>query len=186
MLITRAGLRPGEAVLVHAAGSGVGSAAIQVAKFAGARVVTTAATAAKLAAGKRLGADAGINYTEEDVAERARALTDGRGVDVVVEHIGPQTWRQSLGAMAKGGRLVTCGATSGPMVEMDLRAFFTREISVIGCYMGGRAELDRVLGLVAQGRLKPVVDSVLPLKDAARAQARMESRRQFGKIVLKP
>jgi len=186
MLMTRAALKPGETVLVHAAGSGVGSAAIQVAKLAGARVFATASTKAKLALAKRLGADETIDYTEGDFAQAARDLTGGRGVDVVLEHIGQQTWTGSLTALVRGGRLVTCGATSGPKVGIDLRHFFTRELSVVGCYMGGRAELDRVLELVGQGWLKPVVDTVIPLKEAARAQARMEGRRQFGKIVLKP
>lgn len=186
MLMTRAGLQRGETVLIQAAGSGVGSAAIQIARWAGARVITTAGSDAKLQRAKALGAHEAINYTAEDVTERVKALTDGRGADVSFEHIGPQTWNASLKSLGRGGRLVTCGATTGPKVELDLRFFYTRELSVAGCYMGGRQELERVLKLVAAGKLKPVVDSVFPLRDAAKAHEKMLSRDHFGKIILTP
>ncbi len=185
MLVTRAGLKAGESVLIQAGGSGVGSAAIQVAKLCGATVFATVGSEQKLKKAKALGADWVINYSKWDFSDEVRRLTEGRGVDVVLEHIGPATWRGSMKSLAKGGRLVTCGATTGPIVELDLRFFFTREISVIGCYMGSRRELDQVLNLVAEGRLKPVVDTVFPLKEAVKAQATMAGRNFFGKLVLK-
>ena len=185
MLITRAGLKAGESILIQAAGSGVGSAAIQIAKFCGATVFATVGSEEKLKKAKALGANWAINYSRRDFSDEIRRLTEGRGVDVVLEHIGPATWRGSMKCLAKGGRLVTCGATTGPIVELDLRFFFTRELSVLGCYMGSRRELDQVLSLVSDGRLKPIVDTAFPLKEAARAQATMESRNFFGKLVLK-
>ncbi len=185
MLMTRAGLKRGETVLVHAAGSGVGSAAIQVARWAGAKVFATAGSDGKLAKAKRLGAAWGVNYSRVDFAQEVLRLTDYRGVDVVFEHIGPATWAGSVRCLARGGRLVTCGATTGPKVELDLRFFFTKELSVMGCYMGSRKELKKVLKLVAKGKLKPVVGGVFPLEDACRAQETMESRNFFGKLVLK-
>lgn len=184
MLMTRAGLKRGETVLVHAAGSGVGSAAIQIARLHGAKVFATAGTDEKLAKAKRLGAAWGINYNRVDFAQEVLRLTDHRGVDVVFEHIGPATWAGSMRCLARGGRLVTCGATTGPKVELDLRFFFTKELSVMGCYMGSHKELKRVLKLVAKGKLKPVIGGVFPLEDARKAQERMESRNFFGKLVL--
>ena len=185
MLVTRGGLKAGESVLIQAGGSGVGSAAIQVAKFCGATVFTTVGSEQKLKKAKALGADWVINYNKRDFPDEIRRLTEGRGVDLVLEHIGPATWRDSMKCLARGARLVTCGATTGPLVELDLRFFFTRELSVVGCYFGSRHELDQVLGLIGEGRLKPVVDTVFPLKDAVKAQATMESRNFFGKLVLK-
>ena len=185
MLITRGGLKAGESVLIQGGGSGVGSAAIQIAKLCGATVFTTVSSEEKLKKAKVLGAHWVINYSRRDPADEVRRLTEGRGVDLVFEHIGPATWRDSMKSLARGGRLVTCGATTGPIVELDLRFFFTRELSVAGCYMGGRRELDEVLTLVSEGRLKPVVDTVFPLKDAVRAQATMERRNFFGKLVLR-
>lgn len=185
VLITRGGLKAGESVLIHGAGSGVGSAAIQIAKLSGATVFTTVGSEAKLKKAKEMGAHWVINHNKWDFSEEVRRLTEGRGVDLVFEHVGPATWRRSIKAMARGGRLVTCGATTGPIVELDLRYFFTRELSINGCYMGSRHELDQVLALVQEGRLKPVVDSVFPLKEAARAQAKMEARDFFGKLVLR-
>lgn len=184
MLITRAGLKAGESVLVHAAGSGVGIAAIQIAKWRGATVFTTASTPQKLELAKSLGADHAIDYSKEDFAKSIRRTTQGKGVDVVFEHIGPQTWEKSLASLSKMGRLVTCGATSGPMVTMDLRFLFVRQLSIAGCYMGGRKELMEVLKLVEAGTLKPVVDKTYPLAQAAQAQKRMLDRENFGKIVL--
>ena len=184
MLVTRAGLQPGETALVHAAGSGIGIAAIQVAKMLGAKVFATARGEEKLAMAKSLGADHVMDYGKEDFAHAVRRLTGGKGVDVVFEHIGPETWEKSLASLSKMGRLVTCGATSGPMVAMDLRFLFVRQLSILGCYMGGRKELTEVLKLVEAGKLKPVVDKVFPLDQAAAAQQRMLDRQNFGKIVL--
>jgi NADPH:quinone reductase-like Zn-dependent oxidoreductase len=185
MLITRGGLRPEESVLIHAGGSGVGSAGIQIARLCGATVFTTVGSEEKAERAKALGAHEVILYRRSDFAKEVGHLTKGRGVDLVFEHIGPATWEGSMRCLAKGGRLVTCGATTGPKVEMDLRFFFTKELSVSGCHMGSRHELDRVLTLVEEGRLKPVVDTVFPLEEAAKAQAVMESRNFFGKLVLK-
>ncbi|MBI2094981.1 MAG: zinc-binding dehydrogenase [Candidatus Omnitrophica bacterium] len=186
MLVTRAGLRAGETALIHAAGSGVGSFAVQIAKFLGATVVATAGDYKKVARAKKLGADEVILYKTKDFAEEVRRLTDKRGVDVVLEHIGPETWQKSLLCLARGGRLVTCGATSGPKVEMDLRPFFSKQLSILGSYMGSFAELCKTLRLAEKGALTPVIDQVFALKEAAAAHCRMESRQHFGKIVLKP
>jgi NADPH:quinone reductase-like Zn-dependent oxidoreductase len=184
MLIERARLRPGETCLVLAAGSGVGSAAIQVARLAGARVIATASLRSKLQRARELGADETINYLQRDFAAEARALTGGRGVDVVFEHVGPATFGQSLRALGVGGRLVTCGATTGAAVAFDLRSFYRRQLSILGATGGSRRDLETVLRLVTEGRLRPVVDVLCDLKDAARAQERMLAREQFGKIVL--
>ena len=185
MLITRAGLKRGETVLIHAAGSGIGSAAVQIARLHGAKVFATAGSDEKLERAKRLGADVTINYSREEFAPKVLERTRGRGVDVVFEHVGPATWAGSVRCLARGGRLVTCGATTGPKVELDLRFFYTKELSVLGCYMGSRKELAQVLALMEKGKLKPVVGQTFPLREARKAQERMESRNFFGKLVLK-
>jgi NADPH:quinone reductase-like Zn-dependent oxidoreductase len=185
MLVTRAQLQAGETVLIHAGGSGIGSFALQIARHLGARVLTTVGDKAKAERTRSLGADEVILYKEEDFAERARELTGGQGVDVVFEHIGPEVWEKSLACLGRGGRLVTCGATSGAKVEMDLRPFYSKQLSVLGSYMGSLAELKNALALAEKGVIKPVIDQVFPLKDAAEAHRRMESRRNFGKIVLR-
>ncbi len=184
MLFTRADLKHGESVLIHAAGSGIGTAAIQLAKWKGATVFTTASGAEKLAHAKALGADHVIDYRQEDFSKAVRKANGGKGVDVVFEHIGPETWEKSLASLAKRGRLVTCGATSGPEVRMDLRFVFVRQLAIMGCYMGGRNELKEVLKLVEADKVKPVLDKTFALRDAAAAQQRMLDRRNFGKIVL--
>ncbi|MBI4400920.1 MAG: zinc-binding dehydrogenase [Nitrospirae bacterium] len=184
MLFSLAGLRPGEEVLVMGAGSGVGSVAVQMAKLAGARVITTVGSDEKLPKAKALGADEVINHAKENVMKQVKSLTDGRGVDVVIEHIGPEVWDQCLLSLARGGRLVTCGATTGGEVKLDLRYLFSRQLTLKGSYMGTRAELVQAAALMGQGRLKPVVDQVFPLKDARAAQERMLSRAIFGKLVL--
>ena len=184
MLITRAELQPGEDVLVLGAGSGVGSAAIQIAKFFGARVLTTAGSEEKLAKAKELGADHLINYKTQKIRDEVRRITDKRGVDVVVEHVGTASWEDSLSSLAPTGRLVTCGATTGYDGKVDLRFLFSRQLSLLGSYMGTKSELHRVMKLVAAGKLKPVVDRVFPLAEAAAAHAYLESSSQFGKVVL--
>lgn len=186
MLVTNAKIRAGETVLVQAGGSGVGIAAIQVAKLWGAKVFTTVGSAAKAAKAKALGADEVINYAEHDFMKEVRDKTDKRGVDVVVEHVGPATFEKSLLSLAKGGRLVTCGATSGRQVQFDLRGLFSRNISILASRMGTRRDLDQALRFLREGALKPVVDKVFPLKKAAEAQGYMEERKNFGKIVLVP
>ncbi len=183
MLIDRAQIRQGETVLVLAGGSGVGSAAIQIAKLYGARVIATASTAEKRAAAKALGADEAIEGGESLVAEVKR-LTDRRGADIVVEHVGAATFPQSVVACARGGRIVTCGATAGFEPVLNLRYIFWRQLSILGSTLASKSRLFDVMDLVAAGRLKPVVDRVLPLADVATGHALLESRAVFGKIVL--
>jgi NADPH:quinone reductase-like Zn-dependent oxidoreductase len=186
MLVARAELRPGDAVLVHAAGSGVGSAAVQIARLLGARVIATAGSDAKLARARELGADETINYRTADFAHEVARLTGKRGVDVVVEHVGEATWEGSLRCLAKGGRLVTCGATSGPRGEVHLPRLFFKSLSILGSTMGSRGELHRIVQLVGEGKLRPVVDRVLPLSEVREAHRVLEDREQFGKVVLRP
>ncbi len=185
MLFTRAGLRAGETVLVQAAGSGVGSAAVQLARVAGARVIVTAGDDAKLAKARELGADEGINYRTADFTAETLRLTGGRGADVVFEHVGGDNLVKSLAATAKGGRVVTCGATAGGQVPLDLKSFYYRQVALFGSLMGARWELLEVLKLVERKQVRPVVDSVFPLAKAADAQQRMLDRKNMGKIVLK-
>jgi NADPH:quinone reductase-like Zn-dependent oxidoreductase len=186
MLIARCGLRPGDDVLVHAAGSGVGSAAVQIAKLFGARVIATAGSPSKLERAKALGADHVIDYERQDFAAEVRTLTAKRGVDIVFEHVGEKTFPGSLRSLARGGRLVTCGATTGARAELNLRALFFKNISVLGSTMGSRGELHQIVGLVARGVLKPVVDRSLPLSEVREAHEALEKRESFGKIVLVP
>jgi NADPH:quinone reductase-like Zn-dependent oxidoreductase len=186
MLHRQARLQAGETVLVHAAGSGVGVAGIQIARRAGATVYTTASTQDKLDRGIELGADVAINYVEQDFAEAIRELTDGRGVDVIFEHVGGEVFEQNLHSLARGGRLVTCGATSGGRVEFDLRYLFVKQIHLIGSYMGGRKELLEVFRGVRAGDFVPVVDRVFALAEARDAHIYLNDRRQFGKVVLVP
>jgi NADPH:quinone reductase-like Zn-dependent oxidoreductase len=184
MLVTRARLLPSEEALILGAGSGVGSAAIQIAKLMGARVIATAGSRAKLDKARELGADEVIDHAQQKISEEVRRLTNKRGVDVVFEHVGTATWEQSILSMATGGRLVTCGATSGFAAQIDLRYLFARQLSVLGSYMGSRAELYAVLKLVGEKRLRPVIDRVFPLAEAVQAHRRLEQREQFGKVVL--
>lgn len=186
MLVTRADVQPGENVLVHAAGSGVGSVAIQIAKLRGARVITTASTDEKLAHARELGADETINYTRDDWPKEVRRLTDRKGVDVVVEHTGAATWPGSISCLKNNGRLVTCGATSGYDARTDLRQVFYRNLSLLGSFMGSKAELLAAMKFVEEGKIRGVVDRVLPLSDARQAHELIENRAQFGKVILKP
>jgi NADPH:quinone reductase-like Zn-dependent oxidoreductase len=185
MLISRAQLKPAETVLILAAGSGVGSAGIQIAKAAGARVIATAGSAAKLAKGKELGADEMINHSTQKIAEEVKRLTGRRGVDVVFEHTGQATWNDSIRSLAVNGRLVTCGATTGYEGAIDIRYLFMRHLSLLGSFMGSKADLLSALELLRRGLLKPVIDIVLPLEKCAEAHRRLEDREQFGKIVLR-
>ena len=184
MLIGAAKIRPGEDVLVHAAGSGVGSAAIQIAKMVGCRVLTTASTDEKLERATELGADVGINYTDSDFAEEVKRLTGKRGVDVVVEHVGQVTFAKSVASLTRNGRLVTCGATTGSDGRFSLRELFVKQLEVIGTYGGTRGELRQVLAATARGRIRPVIDRTYSLDEAALAHRRMEAREQFGKLIL--
>jgi NADPH:quinone reductase-like Zn-dependent oxidoreductase len=185
MLITRAKLKPAETVLVLAAGSGVGSAAIQIAKASGAWVIATAGSDAKLARVRELGADQTINHSTQKIATEVKRLTGRRGVDVVFEHVGEATWNESIRSLVPGGRLVTCGATAGYNGNIDIRYLFTRQIALLGSFMGSKSDLLAALEFLKRGLLKPVIDVVLPLEKCAEAHRRLENREQFGKIVLK-
>jgi len=182
--VTRAELQPGEEVLILGAGSGVGSAAIQIAKFFGARVIATAGTDEKLEKARRLGADHTINHKAQKIHEEVRRITGKRGVDVVFEHVGTATWDDSVASLATAGRLVTCGATTGYDAKIDLRFLFSRQLSLLGSYMGRKSELLMVMKLIAAGKLKPVIDRVFPLAETSAAHAYVESGQQFGKVVL--
>jgi NADPH:quinone reductase-like Zn-dependent oxidoreductase len=185
MLVTRTQLQPGEDVLILGAGSGVGSAAIQIAKFFGGRVIATAGSDEKLKKARELGADNVINHKTQKIRDEVRRITNKRGVDVVFEHVGTATWEDSVASLALSGRLVTCGATTGYDAKVDLRFLFTRQLSLLGSYMGTKSELHTVMKLVAAGRLRPIVDRVFPLAQAAAAHAYLESGSQFGKVVLR-
>lgn len=186
MLIKRAQLKAGQEVLIVAAGSGIGSAAIQIAKLAGAWVIATAGSEDKLEKAKKLGADEVIHHHREDFSKKARELTAGKGVDVVFEHVGPETWEKSLTSLAKNGTLVTCGATSGPDARTDIRYIFSRQLSIIGSMMGTRSELLEVSKLIEIGMLKPIIDSTFPLENARKAQEHVLARKNFGKVILIP
>jgi NADPH:quinone reductase-like Zn-dependent oxidoreductase len=184
MLISRAGLKRGEDVLVLGAGSGVGQAAIQIARLHGARVIATAGSDEKLERARDLGAADVIHHHRSDIAEEIKRLTDRRGVDVVVEHVGEATWAKSVRSLARGGRLVTCGATTGGSGALDLRALFAKQLTIMGSYMGTKAELLEASRFFFTGRLKPVVDRRFPLAEAPDAHRRLEASSHFGKIVL--
>jgi len=186
MLVTQARLRAGEALLILGVGGGVSSTAVQIGKLCGARVLVTSSSDDKLARARELGADECINYAKEDWARAVFQKTGRRGVDVVLENVGAATWSGSLRSLAKGGRLVTCGGTSGPLCETDVRVVFWKQISIIGSTMSNNAEFNEVLAQLFRGRLRAIVDSVMPLADGAAAQQKLAEGRQFGKIVLVP
>jgi NADPH:quinone reductase-like Zn-dependent oxidoreductase len=184
MLVTRARIRPGEDVLVLGGGSGVGQAAIQIAWLHGARVFATAGTVDKLGRARELGAYEVINHHTQDLPAEIRRFTNKRGVDIVIEHVGEATWERSLKCLARGGRLVTCGATTGHKAGIDLRFLFSRQYSLMGSYMGTKAELLRAAQFFFSGQLRPAVDRTFPLADAAAAHRYLEAGSQFGKVVL--
>ncbi|MCI0635836.1 MAG: zinc-binding dehydrogenase [Actinobacteria bacterium] len=186
MLVTRGQLEAGETVLVSAAGSGVGHAAVQIAKLAGATVITTAGSDEKLENAQADGADHTINYRHDDVTAGALELTNGRGVDLVVEHLGGEQFNASLGALRKGGRLVTCGGHAGEVVPFDIIPFFRNEWQVIGSRTGTTQEICRVMNLIAEGKLRPRIHAALPLAEASEAHRILENREHFGKVVLTP
>ncbi len=185
MLLVRGRLRAGEDVLIWGAAAGVGTACVQLARLAGARVIATASTPAKAAKLAELGADLVIDASTEDVVARIKALTGKRGVDVVVDYVGKDTWGRSLQCLRRGGRLLTCGATTGHDPVEDLRQVFYRQLEIIGSTMGNDAELKDVLRLLFAGRLRPVIDAVLPLGEVAEAHRRLESRTACGKLILR-
>lgn len=186
MLVTRAAVQPGEDVLIHAAGSGVGSIGIQVAKLRGARVIATASSDEKLAKAKELGADEVVNYTRADWPKDVKRLTNRRGVDVVFEHTGAATWPGSIASLKNNGRLVTCGATGGFAAQTDIRQIFYRHLTILGSFMGSKSELLEAMRFIESGKIRAVVDQILPLAEARRAHELMEDRAQFGKLVLVP
>lgn len=184
MLVTRARVKAGEHVLIHGIGGGVAIAALQIAKLKGAHVWVTSSSDEKLAAATTLGADQTLNYTTLDVAREIRARTAKRGVDVVIDSVGKATWPQSLGALGRWGRLVTCGATTGASVETDLRRMFWNQWTLMGSTMGSDAEFDAIVAELEAGRLVPPVDSVFPLASGRAALERLAAGKHFGKIVL--
>lgn len=185
MIVTQGQVRLGQDVLILGVGGGVSSAAVQIARLCGARVWVTSSSDAKLKRARQLGAEVCINYAKEDWARVVRDTTGRRGVDVVIENVGAATWKQSLRALRRGGRLVTCGATTGPIGETDIRIVFWNQLHIVGSTMANRAEFDAVVRLLFEGRLDPIIDEVLPLADGAAAQQRLAAGEQFGKIVLR-
>ncbi len=184
LLVTRAAIRPGEDVLILGAGSGVSTAAIQIAKLAGCTVFTTSSSDAKLKRAKELGADVVINYRDMPWSKAVWELTGKRGVDVVLDHVGEATFKDSVRSLRKGGRLVVPGATTGPLPQLDLRYLYWRQLSVLGSTMANRREFEEVMKLVFMGRLKPIVDREFPLRKARDAHEYLEKSEQFGKVVL--
>jgi len=186
MLVGRAGIRLGQTVLVLGAGSGVGIAAIQIAKLFHARVITTAGDETKLAKARALGADYGIDHYKQKISQEVRKITNKEGVDIVVEHVGTATWEESMKSLKPGGTIVTCGATTGFNAAFDLRFLYSRQLNLLGSYMGTMGELYEVLAHVFAGRLKPVVDRTFPLQETRAAHEHLEKSQMFGKIVLIP
>ena len=184
MLVTRAGLQEGEWVFVWGIGGGVATAAMQIAKALGARVIVTSSSDEKLARARELGADATVNHADADVAAAVREATGGHGADIVVEHVGESTWKTSLQVAAPGGRVTVCGATSGPNPPANLHRIWWKQLTVLGSTMGTQADFQAVYELVAAGRAEPVVDRAFPLAEAAAAHEHLESGRQLGKVVL--
>ena len=185
MVVTQGDVRPGQDVLILGVGGGVSSTAVQIAKLAGARVIVTSSSDEKLERAKTLGADLGINYAKEDWAKKVFELTNRRGVDLVIENVGAATWKQSLRAVRNGGRVVTCGATSGPIGETDIRIVFWKQLHIIGSTMSSSKEFLDVMRLFFAGTLQPIVDEVMELRDGAAAQRKLAEGKQFGKIVLR-
>ena len=185
-LVERARIRRGETVLVLGAGSGVGSAGIQIARHAGCRVLATAGSEAKRDLGRELGADEVVDHGDPDWPKALRRLTDGRGADVVFEHVGPATWEGSLRCLARNGRLVTCGATTGPQVPLLLPHLFMKNVSILGSTMGPRSSLPLIYERIAAGTYRPVVDRAMPLSRVREAHQLLEERAVLGKIVLVP
>ncbi len=186
MLFTRGNLRAGETVMINAVGSGIGSAAVQLARMAGAYVIGNASSDEKLDRARELGMDAGINHATEDVVARVEELTGGRGVDLVYEHVGGELFQKGLDSLTKDGRLVICGGHSGEVVPFDIIPFFRGQKTVIGSFTYTREEIASCFALAARGLIKPLVHKTFPLDDAGEAMATMERREHFGKIVLVP
>jgi len=186
MLVGLAGIRQGQTVLILGGSSGVGIAAIQIAKLFHCRVITTAGNEKKLSKAKALGADYGIDHYNQKISDEVRKITNKEGVDIVFEHVGAATWEESVKSLKTAGTLVTCGATTGPSVSVDLRHLFARQLRLLGSYMGTMGELYEVLGHVFAGRLKPVVDRTFPLNELRSAHEYLEKGQMFGKVVVNP
>lgn len=186
MLMTRAQLRAGEDILILGAGGSVGSAGLQIAKLVGARIFATASTDTKLARAKQYGADVTINYTDVDFSEVILEETNGQGVDVVLEHVGTATWEKSIRSLAKNGRLVSCGVTTGNIGEINIRKMYQKQLTIMGSALGTPTELRTLVRLAEQRQLVPIIDRTLPLEKAAEAHQLLESRKNFGKICLIP
>jgi NADPH:quinone reductase-like Zn-dependent oxidoreductase len=184
MLVTNARLQPGESLLIIGIGGGVASAALQVAKQMGARVIVTSGNDEKLERARALGADHGINHRRRNFAEEVRNLTDNRGVDVVLDSVAGEVWQKSLASLAHGGRLVTCGATAGGEPNDDLKRMISRELKIYGSTLGSREDFRQLLSFLEVSKIRPILDRKFPLREAAAAQQRMEEARQFGKILL--
>jgi NADPH:quinone reductase-like Zn-dependent oxidoreductase len=186
MLVTRAHIRPGQNVLVLGANSGVGTAAIQIGKLFNAFVITTAGDDHKMQRARELGADEVINHYTQKISDEVKRITSKEMCDIVIEHVGQATWGESIKSLKPGGTLVTCGATTGPKAEFDLRVLFAKQLAFLGSYMGTMGELHDVLKHVFSGRVKGIVDSTFPLSEARAAHEKLEKSQMFGKIVLKP
>lgn len=184
MLVTNARLQPGESILIIGIGGGVASAALQVAKRIGARVVVTSGSDQKIERAKALGADYGINHRRKNFAEEVKILTDNRGVDVVLDSVAGEVWQKSLASLALGGRLVTCGATAGGEPDEDLNVMISKEVKIYGSTLGSRKDFRQLLNFLNATKIRPIIDRKFPLKEAAAAQQRMQEARQFGKILL--
>jgi NADPH:quinone reductase-like Zn-dependent oxidoreductase len=184
MLVTRARLRPGEVVLIWGIGGGVSLAALKIAKLSGAFAIVTSGSDEKLKKAEALGADVGINHQSADVAKEVRKITARRGADVVVENVGEATWEQSLRALGRGGRLVTCGGTTGHNLVTDVRRLFWYQWNIMGSTMGSHAEYQEIVRLLGQGKLRPTVDVTFPLERGVAAFKRLKEGAQFGKIVV--
>ena len=186
MLVTRAQIRPGQTVLVLGANSGVGIAAIQLAKLYNARVIATTGSEEKMRRARELGADEVIDHYKQKIGDEVKRITNKEMCDIVVEHVGQATWGESMKSVKPGGTIVTCGATTGPEAKFDIRFLFARQLSFLGSYMGTMGDLHEVLGHVFAGRLKGIVDSVFPLREARAAHEKLENSQMFGKIVFRP
>ncbi|HWP60563.1 MAG TPA: zinc-binding dehydrogenase [Candidatus Acidoferrales bacterium] len=184
MVVTNGQLKAGEHVLILGIGGGVATAALQIAKHMGAHVIVTSSSDAKLELARNWGADHGINHTKKDFAQEVRALTKKRGVDMVVDSVGGESWPKSLASLAKGGRLVTCGATAGANPPTDLRRVFWNQLKIFGSTLGSREDFRQLLAFMNSARVRPILDQIFPLAEAAAAHRRLEERKQFGKIVL--
>jgi NADPH:quinone reductase-like Zn-dependent oxidoreductase len=186
MLVGRGGIKPGDTVLVLGGGSGIGSIAIQISKMFGALCIATAGDERKLERCRDLGADYTINHYQQKIADEVKKITNRGMCDIVFEHVGKATWMESMKSLKPGGKLVTCGATTGPEASFDIRFLFTRQLSFLGSFMGTQGEFHEVMKHIFAGKIKPVVDKSYPLREAAAAHERLEKSEQFGKIVLNP